>query len=87
MQITNISEAKANLSKLIEQVLQGHEIIIGKAGKPVAKLIPYNLDTNPRQLGAGQWKGRIWMADDFDDLPANMLKRFSGEAEDDESFT
>lgn len=45
MQITNISEAKANLSKLIEQVLNGHEVVIGKAGKPVAKLVPYQMDT------------------------------------------
>ena len=39
MQITNISEAKASLSKLIEKVLKGDEVIIGKAGKPVAKLV------------------------------------------------
>jgi prevent-host-death family protein len=45
MQITNISEAKASLSKLVEQVLNGQEVIIGKAGKPVAKLVPYTQDT------------------------------------------
>ena len=45
MQITNISEAKASLSKLFEQVLNGQEVIIGKAGKPVAKLVPYTQDT------------------------------------------
>ncbi|MCB0015518.1 MAG: type II toxin-antitoxin system prevent-host-death family antitoxin, partial [Anaerolineales bacterium] len=54
MVITNISEAKATLSKLIEQVLNGEEVIIGKAGKPVAKLVPYTQDTSPRTLGAGQ---------------------------------
>jgi prevent-host-death family protein len=59
MQITNISDARANLSKLIEKVLKGEEVIIGKAGKPVAKLVPYDLDTSPRQLGAGHWKGQI----------------------------
>ena len=53
MQITNISEAKASLSKLIEQVAQGQEVIIGKAGKPVAKLVPYDQDTSPRELGSG----------------------------------
>ena len=56
MQITNISEAKASLSKLVEQVLNGQEVIIGKADKPVAKLVPYIQDTSPHQLGAGQWK-------------------------------
>ena len=87
MQITNISNAKASLSKLVEKVLKGEEVIIGKAGKPVAKLVPYNLDTSPRQLGVGHWQGQIWMADDFDELPEDVLKLFTGEAEEDESLT
>lgn len=69
MEITNISDAKASLSKLVERVMQGEEVIIGKAGKPVAKLVPYNLDTSPRQLGVGRWQGKIWTAEDFDELP------------------
>ncbi len=69
MYITNISDAKASLSRLIEQVMRGEEVIIGKAGKPVARLVPYDADPSPRQLGAGAWKGKIWVADDFDDLP------------------
>ena len=73
MMITNISDAKASLSKLIELVPQGQEVVIGKAGKPVARLVPYAADTAPRQLGAGNWKGKIWVADDFDDLPATTL--------------
>ena len=81
MHITNISDAKASLSKLIEQVLQGQEVIIGKAGKPVAKLVPYDVDTSPRELGAGNWKGKIWMADDFDDLPEEILALFAGAVE------
>ena len=84
MQSTSISEAEASLSKLIDLVLNGEEVIIGKAGKPVAKLVPYMQDTSPRPLGAGQWKGKIWIADDFDDLPEDVLKLFTGEAEDDE---
>jgi prevent-host-death family protein len=86
MHITNISEAKASLSKLIEQVLNGEEVVIGKAGKPVAKLVPYQMETRPRLLGAGQWKGKIWMADDFDDLPEDLLKLFTGEVEERESL-
>lgn len=84
MYITNISEAKASLSKLVEQVLMGHEVIIGKAGKPVAKLVPYVNDARPRQLGVGQWNGKVWIADDFDDLPDDVLKLFTGESEDHE---
>ncbi len=41
MRIINIAEAKASLSKLVERVLQGEEVVIGKAGKPVAKLVPF----------------------------------------------
>ena len=85
MQITNISEAKATLSKLIEKVLKGDEVIIGKAGKPVAKLVPYDLESSPRQLGVGKWQGKIWMADDFDDLPKDIVQLFTGEADKDES--
>ena len=81
MHITNISDAKASLSKLIEQVMQGQEVVIGKAGKPVAKLVPYDVDTSPRELGAGNWKGKIWMADDFDDLPEEILALFAGAVE------
>ena len=85
MHITNISEAKASLSKLIEKVLKGDEVIIGKAGKPVAKLVPYDLESSPRQLGAGHWQGKIWIADDFDELPADILQLFTGEVDEDES--
>ena len=81
------TSAKASLSKLIEKVLEGEEVIIGKAGKPVAKLVPYDLDTSPRELGVGHWKGRIWIADDFDELPEDVLKLFTGEAEEDEPTT
>jgi prevent-host-death family protein len=81
MYITNISDAKANLSRLIEEVVQGEEVIIGKAGKPVARLVPYKADPSPRQLGAGAWKGNIWIADDFDDLPEDVLTLFTGGSE------
>lgn len=87
MQITNISDKKATLSKLVEKVMRGEEVIIGKSGKPVAKLVPYNLDTSPRQLGVGRWQGQIWMAEDFDQLPEDILNLFTGEAADDEPVT
>src|SRR5437667_12751210 len=71
MIITNIHQAKSQLSKLIERVQQGEEIIIGKAGKPVAKLVPYRENRKPRKPG-GRWKGKIWMAPDFDELPLTV---------------
>lgn len=57
MHITNISDAKTHLSALIEKVVAGEEVIIGKAGKPVAKLIRYERSTEPRRPGAR--KGKI----------------------------
>ncbi|CUS05123.2 Prevent-host-death family protein [Candidatus Promineifilum breve] len=85
MQITNISEAKASLSKLIEKALHGEEVIIGKAGKPVVKIVPFEIDTSPRQLGVGNWRGKLWIADDFDELPDDLLRQFTGEELEDES--
>ena len=74
MHITNISEAKAQLSALVEKVLAGEEIIIGKAGKPVAKLIRYERSEEPRQPGA--LKGKIKIAEDFDNLPEDIARAF-----------
>jgi len=82
MHITNISEAKASLSKLVEKVLDGEEVIIGKAGKPVAKLVPFNIDTQPRDMTQRIWEGEIWIADDFDTLPEDMLNLFTEDTKD-----
>ena len=71
-------DVKATLSKPIGQVMQGEEVIIGKAGKPVARLVPYDADIAPRELGAGAWMGKIRIADDFDDLPDDLLAAFTG---------
>jgi len=79
MQITNISEAKAQLSALIEKVIAGEEVIIGKAGKPVARLIRYERKRQARQPGA--LKGKIKIADDFDALPEDIAKAFGMEEE------
>jgi prevent-host-death family protein len=76
VRVTDISEAKASLSKLVKKVLQGEEVIIGKAGKPVARLVPYEYDPRPRDLSQDIWKGQVWMADDFGDLPEEMLRAF-----------
>jgi len=74
MIITNISQAKAQLSALIEKVLSGQEVIIGKAGKPVAKLVPYKHTGQPRKPGA--LRGKIKIADDFDELPKDIAVAF-----------
>ena len=71
----NIFEAKTNLSKLIELVEQGGEVIIARAGKPVARLT--QLATEKKPIRFGGLKGKIWVADDFDDpLPDDIQAEF-----------
>ena len=77
MHVTNVSEAKAQLSALIEKVLAGEEVIIGKAGKPVVKLVRYQRSEEKRRPGA--LKGKIKIADDFDDLPEDIAEAFGME--------
>ncbi len=78
MEQVNIHQAKTNLSKLVEKVLDGQEIIISKAGKPVAKLVPYNQAASSRKLGL--MKGKIRMAADFDaPLPDKIIEEFEGQ--------
>ena len=74
MVIRNISQAKAELSALIESVQKGNEVILAKAGKPVAKLVAYSGPAGPRKPGA--MKGEIWIAPDFDSLPPDMAEEF-----------
>jgi prevent-host-death family protein len=62
----NIHQAKTQLSKLVEEAVQGEEIIIAKAGKPMAKLIALESKVQtPRKPGG--LKGQIWISDDFDE--------------------
>ena len=79
MKITNIQQAKNQLSKLIEAVLQGEDVIISKAGKPLVKIIPYVANSEPRK--PGYWKGKVTMAEDFDTLPESVINSFMGEDE------
>lgn len=74
MQIVNIHDAKTNLSKLIAKTAKGEEIIIAKAGKPVAKLSFYQEKLKPRKLGL--LKGKITIPDNFDDESEEINKMF-----------
>ena len=60
----NIHEAKTQLSRLIARVEQGEEVVIARAGEPVAKLVRAGRAKRSRKLGA--YAGKIWIADDFD---------------------
>jgi prevent-host-death family protein len=74
----NIHEAKTHLSRLLQRVAAGEEVIIAHSGVPVARLVavePEKKKTRP----LGRDRGRIWVADDFDGpFPDDLLKAFYG---------
>jgi prevent-host-death family protein len=75
MKTVNIYHAKTHFSKLIEAVTQGDEIVIAKAGKPAAMLVPMPAQKPVRQPGA--MKGKIKIATDFDaPLPDDLQAAF-----------
>lgn len=65
----NIHEAKTHLSRLVERVEAGEEITLARAGRPVARLIPYVPRREPRKPGL--WEGRITLAPDWDSPEVN----------------
>ena len=79
MAIVNLYEAKTRLSALVEAAAAGAEIIIAKAGKPRAKLVPFR-EASRRRPGSA--KGKIWIAADFDaPLPEALVEAFNGKTE------
>ncbi len=79
MHITNIHEAKTHLSRLVDRVAGGEEIIIAKAGRPLAKLVPYKETPTPRKPGI--WRGKVRIKRGFEDLPEPLGTAFRGERE------
>ena len=74
--IVNIHEAKTNLSRILEEVAGGAQVIIAKAGKPMARLMPI-AGARPKKLGL--LKGKIKVADDFNaSLPEDVASDFEG---------
>ncbi len=72
----NIYDAKTHFSKLVEAAERGEDIVIARAGRPVARLVP--LDAPPRARRPGGFGDRITIADDFDaPLPDDIEERFS----------
>jgi prevent-host-death family protein len=73
----NIHEAKTHFSRLLQRVAAGEEVVIARAGVPVARLVPVIQKSNARPLGFA--RGEVWVADDFDaPLPDDLLKQFYG---------
>jgi prevent-host-death family protein len=74
-EIVTVTEAKTQLSSLIERVSGGEEIVIRRGKKPVAKIVRYDEAPVPRKMG--DLRGQIWMSDDFDE-PDEEIERLFG---------
>lgn len=66
MKPVNIHDAKTRFSRLVARAARGEEIIIARAGQPVAKLVAYHASDEHRIAAPGAMRGKIWTADDFD---------------------
>jgi prevent-host-death family protein len=68
-------EAKTKLSQLVERAEAGEEIVIARNGKPVVRLVPV---ARPNSFASlyGIWRGKVHMADDFDELPDDIAEAF-----------
>jgi prevent-host-death family protein len=71
----NVHEAKTHLSKLLARVSAGEEVIIARAGKPIARLVP--ITERPQKRVPGSAKGKVFISPDFDaPLPESVLEAF-----------
>jgi prevent-host-death family protein len=74
MKQVNVHEAKTRLSRLLQEVEDGEEIVIARNGEPVARLVRVEPEREPREPG---WaKGKVWMAPDFDEFDDDMARDF-----------
>ena len=77
MQTVNVHDAKTHFSRLVDAAANGEEIIIAKAGKPAARLVPLERVKSARRFGA--LKGKIRISDDFNEaLPDDVIASFEG---------
>ena len=77
MDTVNLYDAKTNLSNLVERAARGEEIVIAKAGRPLARLVPLARRTTPRPLGL--FANQVTIGDNFDDpLPDEIVDAFEG---------
>jgi len=74
MIVDTVTEAKAHLSELLDRVSKGEEVVISRAGKPVAVLEPYRPEHRVRSPGL--FRGKIHIAPDFDELPGDIADVF-----------
>ena len=73
----NVYEAKTHLSQLLDRAAAGEEIVIARAGRPIARLVALT-GPSARRVPGG-WRGKVTMAADFDELPDDLEAAFRGE--------
>jgi prevent-host-death family protein len=79
MQTVNIHAAKTHLSRLIDAVIEGEEIVIARSGRPVARLVPLQQEAKPGRRRLGILGGKLKVPDDFDaPLSEEILRDFEG---------
>jgi prevent-host-death family protein len=78
METVNVHEAKTHLSRLLEAVERGEDVVIARAGRPVARLVAVAASARSREPGA--WRGRVMVADDFDETPEDVITAFHGDS-------
>lgn len=67
MRTVKVHQAKTNFSRLLGLVEAGEEVLVQRGDVPVAKIVPYHSASHARR--AGRWRGQIWIAGDFDEIP------------------
>ena len=72
----DVHEAKTHLSRLLEA---GEDVVIARAGKPIARLVPVAARTEPR--APGSWRGRVIIAADFYETPDELITAFHGDVD------
>jgi len=73
-EVVNMHQAKTSLSRLVERALAGEEVVIARNGEPLVKLVPVPKERTPRV--PGRYKGKVWMAPDFEFTDAEIEELF-----------
>lgn len=73
----SVDDTDVQLSKVLDEVQSGHEVVLQRAGKPIAKIIP--LPAGAPRRKPGLWRGRVVIRDDFDELDDDTAAAFRGE--------
>lgn len=74
--LVNVHDAKTNLSKLLQQVEAGEEVVIGRNGVPVARLVKVDPPARRRRRPPESWRGQVWISPDIDELDAEIEREF-----------